>query len=179
MGPRCSVMRGKAFGREPRGADGTTGDGQWNCWQRNGDGKPFCLHSFASIPLPNPFRARGQIQVGHEAVDCPPLPLTCRKPGAGKRRGFGAVVLGRRKGGRWWTLASFLRLRGFRIGFYGSEPDEPAHVPVHKAGHEAKFWLGPVRLSWNKGFRESDLRDIARILAANETKLIEAWNETG
>jgi hypothetical protein len=34
-----------------------------------------------------------------------------------------------------------------------------------------------VQLSWNKGFREAELREIARILAAHETELIEAWNE--
>jgi hypothetical protein len=51
-------------------------------------------------------------------------------------------------------------------------------VHVHQAGHEAKFWLGPVQLSWNKGFREAELRGIARILATHEAKLIEAWNET-
>jgi hypothetical protein len=51
-------------------------------------------------------------------------------------------------------------------------------VHVHKAGHEAKFWLAPVQLSWNKGFREADLREIARILQAHETELLEAWNET-
>ena len=49
---------------------------------------------------------------------------------------------------------------------------------IVKAGHEAKFWLGPVQLSWNKGFREAELRGIARILATHEAKLIEAWNET-
>src|SRR5580700_10263266 len=35
---------------------------------------------------------------------------------------------------------------------YSSEPDEPAHVHAHKAGCEAKFWLAPVQLSWNKAF---------------------------
>jgi Domain of unknown function (DUF4160) len=34
---------------------------------------------------------------------------------------------------------------------------------------------GAVEL--NKGFREAELREIARILAAHETELIEAWNE--
>ena len=48
---------------------------------------------------------------------------------------------------------------------------------VHKGGHEAKLWLGPVQLSWNKGFRESELREIARILEMHEAQLIEAWNE--
>ncbi len=75
-------------------------------------------------------------------------------------------------------MPTVLRVKGYRIGFYSSEPDEPAHVHVHKSGHEAKFWLGPVQLSWNKGFREAELREIARILEMHETELIEAWNET-
>jgi hypothetical protein len=49
---------------------------------------------------------------------------------------------------------------------------------VQKAGNKAKFWLAPVQLSWNKGFREAELREIARILEAHEAKLIELWNET-
>ena len=75
-------------------------------------------------------------------------------------------------------MPTVLRVKGYRIGFYSSEPDEPAHVHVHKDGHEAKFWLGPVQLSWNKGFREAELREIARLLATHEAALIEAWNET-
>jgi hypothetical protein len=69
-----------------------------------------------------------------------------------------------------------LRERGYRIGFYSSEPDEPAHVHVHKAGHEAKFWPAPVQCAWNKGFRQGELREITRILTAHETKLLEAWD---
>ena len=73
-------------------------------------------------------------------------------------------------------VPTILREKGYRIGFYSSEPEEPIHVHVHKDGHEAKFWLAPVQLSWNKGFRDVDLREIARILEAHETELIEAWN---
>jgi len=75
-------------------------------------------------------------------------------------------------------VPTVLRVKGYRIGFYSSEPDEPAHVHVQKAGNEAKLWLGPVQLSWNKGFREAELREIARILETHEAELIEAWNET-
>ena len=75
-------------------------------------------------------------------------------------------------------MPTILREQGYRIGFYSSEPDEPAHVHVHKAGCEPKFWLAPVQLSWNKGFRENELREIARILEKRETQLLEAWNET-
>jgi hypothetical protein len=76
------------------------------------------------------------------------------------------------------VVPTILREKGYRIGFFSSEPDEPAHVHVHKAGCEGKFWLAPVQLSWNKGFRENQLREIARILETHETILLEAWNET-
>ena len=75
-------------------------------------------------------------------------------------------------------MPTVLRVKGYRIGFYSSEPGEPAHVHVVKAGGEAKFWLSPVQLSWTKGFRETELREVARILEAHETELLEAWNET-
>ena len=75
-------------------------------------------------------------------------------------------------------MPTILRVRGYRIGFYSSEPEEPAHVHVQKSGCEAKFWLGPVQLSWNKGFREAELRQIVRILAQHEARLIDDWNET-
>ena len=75
-------------------------------------------------------------------------------------------------------MPTILREQGYRIGFYSSETDEPAPVRMHQAGYEAKFWLAPVQLSWNKGFRENELREIARILEKRETQLLEAWNET-
>jgi hypothetical protein len=75
-------------------------------------------------------------------------------------------------------VPTILREKGYRIGFYSSEPDEPAHVHVHKRGSEAKFWLSPVQLSWNKGFRGAELREIAQILQRHETKLLKAWDET-
>jgi hypothetical protein len=75
-------------------------------------------------------------------------------------------------------VPTILRERGYRIGFYSSETDEPAHVHVHKTGSEAKFWLAPVQLSWNKGFRQAELREIARILQRHETTLLKAWDET-
>ena len=49
---------------------------------------------------------------------------------------------------------------------------------VQKCGSEAKFWLGPVQLSWNKGFRGAELRQIIKLLEQHESELIEAWTET-
>ena len=75
-------------------------------------------------------------------------------------------------------MPTILRLYGYRIGFYSAEPDEPAHVHVVKAGSEAKFWLDPVRLARNKGFRESDLEQILELLESNRETLLKAWNES-
>jgi hypothetical protein len=75
-------------------------------------------------------------------------------------------------------VPTIFREKGYRVGFYSSEPEEPAHVHVIKSGSEAKFWLAPVQLSWNKGFRDPELREIAEILQAHEAELLKAWNET-
>ena len=75
-------------------------------------------------------------------------------------------------------MPTILRLYGYRIGFYSAEPNEPSHVHVVKAGNEAKFWLDPVRLARNKGFREADLKQILKLLEANRETLLKAWNES-
>lgn len=74
-------------------------------------------------------------------------------------------------------MPTLLRIQGYRIGFYSSEPNEPAHVHVKKAGCEAKFWIGPVELSWARGYREHDLSEIAQILETHESQLLEKWHE--
>lgn len=75
-------------------------------------------------------------------------------------------------------MPTVLRLFGYRIGFYSNEPDEPAHVHVVKAGNEAKFWLDPIQLARNKGFRESELRQILNLLEEHRDTLLGAWNES-
>ena len=42
---------------------------------------------------------------------------------------------------------------------------------------QAKFWLAPVRLAWNRGFRGAELRRLERITEENEARLMEIWNE--
>jgi hypothetical protein len=41
----------------------------------------------------------------------------------------------------------------------------------------AKFWLAPVALAANYGFRPVELRRIQRILEQSEQRLMEAWHE--
>jgi hypothetical protein len=48
---------------------------------------------------------------------------------------------------------------------------------VKTGDSQAKFWLDPVQLAANFGFRPHELREIAQIVREHQAKLIEAWNE--
>lgn len=73
-------------------------------------------------------------------------------------------------------MPDVLRIRGFRIGFFSSDWHEPYHVHVSKRGCAAKFWLRPVRLARNGGFRPHELRQIAIILERHEEAICRAWD---
>ena len=70
-----------------------------------------------------------------------------------------------------------LRVKGYRFWFYEADLDEPAHVHVGTEGHEAKYWLDPVRMARAGRFRPVDLREIERIIYDNLDFLLNAWQE--
>jgi hypothetical protein len=70
-----------------------------------------------------------------------------------------------------------LRVKGHQFFFYAQDANEPVHIHVAKAGCDAKYWLTPIRLAVNHGFRPHDLREIADIVEENEILIIERWNE--
>ena len=74
-------------------------------------------------------------------------------------------------------MPTVLRLRGFKCFFFSHEGNEPLHIHVRKGDGTAKFWLGPVRLQYNDGFKKQELRAIISILKEHEPELIRAWNE--
>jgi hypothetical protein len=41
----------------------------------------------------------------------------------------------------------------------------------------AKFWLGPVTLATNHGFRARELNEITGIVAENELRFVEVWDD--
>lgn len=61
--------------------------------------------------------------------------------------------------------------------FYSFDCAEPMHVHVRRDGNEAKFWIAPVALAWNRGFTPRELNDIRRTIIENEALIIEAWHE--
>jgi hypothetical protein len=74
-------------------------------------------------------------------------------------------------------MPTVLRIRGFKFFFFSQEGNEPAHIHVSKGGVAAKFWLNPMKLEYNDGFKKQELRAIIEILERHETELIRAWNE--
>jgi hypothetical protein len=51
-------------------------------------------------------------------------------------------------------------------------------VPTFEHGDRtAKFWLTPVQLASNKGFRSHELNQISRIVESSVENFTEAWNE--
>jgi hypothetical protein len=54
---------------------------------------------------------------------------------------------------------------------------EPPHVHVERDRELAKFWLDPVRLQSNRGFSRVEIGRIQNLVEANQTQLLEGWNE--
>ena len=74
-------------------------------------------------------------------------------------------------------MPAVLRIGRYRFFFFSNEGDEPPHIHVKAAEHEAKFWLDPVSLETNYGFRSRDLNEIERLIREHQDELLEAWNE--
>jgi hypothetical protein len=61
--------------------------------------------------------------------------------------------------------------------FYSFDCSEPIHVHVRRDDAEAKFWLQPVALAWNRGFAARELNESRRVIVEHERTISEAWNE--
>jgi hypothetical protein len=57
-------------------------------------------------------------------------------------------------------MPTVLRVRGYRFFFFSREGQEPAHIHVQRAECYAKYWLTPVSLARNYGFRSHELTEL-------------------
>jgi Domain of unknown function (DUF4160) len=73
-------------------------------------------------------------------------------------------------------VPTILRVGSYRLFFYSADESEPPHVHVERDDNVAKFWMDPVRLVRSGGFRRAELREIERVVAENEARLLEAWH---
>lgn len=61
--------------------------------------------------------------------------------------------------------------------FFSSDQGEPPHIHAKRDRQIAKFWLAPVSLAKNKGFKEHELNNIARLVVEYQERLLEAWHD--
>jgi hypothetical protein len=74
-------------------------------------------------------------------------------------------------------MPTVLRSGSYRFYFYSHEPNEPPHIHVDRDDLSAKFWLRPVQLERNFGFRAHELRALQSVVTEHREELLEAWNE--
>jgi Domain of unknown function (DUF4160) len=74
-------------------------------------------------------------------------------------------------------MPTVLRSGPYRFYFYSHEPNEPRHIHVDRDDFSAKFWLDPVQLAANFGFRAHELREIQSLVVSHRAQFLEAWNE--
>lgn len=70
-----------------------------------------------------------------------------------------------------------LRESGFRFYFFSEEGNEPAHVHVDKGGASAKYWLEPIRLASNQGYKPAELKRIGQIIFEHQIDLLRQWHD--
>lgn len=74
-------------------------------------------------------------------------------------------------------MPTILRIGRYRFFFYSNEGQELPHIHVEAGGDEAKFWLQPVRLAANHGFRARELNEIQQLVLEHEPEFVEAWDD--
>jgi hypothetical protein len=74
-------------------------------------------------------------------------------------------------------MPTVMRVGRYRFFFYSNEGNEPRHIHVDAGDQNAKFWLGPVTLATNHGFRARELNEISTIVAENEMRFVEVWDD--
>lgn len=73
-------------------------------------------------------------------------------------------------------MPTVLREGPYRFYFYSHDLEEPPHVHVDRDDMTAKFWLEPVALARNLGFKPHELRRLEEIVSQNRVSLLEEWN---
>ena len=65
----------------------------------------------------------------------------------------------------------------YRFFFYSGDRDELPHIHVERERNKAKFWLDPVRLQYSRGFSQSEINRIQRLVEENRERFLRRWNE--
>jgi hypothetical protein len=74
-------------------------------------------------------------------------------------------------------MPTVLRVGPYRFCFFSNEGNEPPHIHAKAGRNVAKFWLLPIELASNYGFRAVELNKIENVIVEHQIELLEAWDE--
>lgn len=74
-------------------------------------------------------------------------------------------------------MPTVLQVGPYSFIFFSSDRGEPAHIHVKRERQIAKFWLEPITLAKNRGFKDHELSEIARLVEEHQQTLLEAWHD--
>lgn len=74
-------------------------------------------------------------------------------------------------------MPNILREGRYRFFFFSNEGNEPPHIHIKAGSDEAKFWLDPIQLAANYGFRAFELNEIEKVVRQHRDVFLEAWYE--
>jgi hypothetical protein len=60
---------------------------------------------------------------------------------------------------------------------FSNERGEPPHIHVEQAERYAKFWVEPISLASNVGFRSGELAELHGSVLEHQALFREKWNE--
>ncbi|HDN25634.1 MAG TPA: DUF4160 domain-containing protein [Thioploca sp.] len=72
-------------------------------------------------------------------------------------------------------MPTILRHGPYRFYFYSHEPNEPPHIHIDRDNLSAKFWLKPISLASNLGFKAKELNRLNLLVIEHQNTLLEAW----
>ncbi len=66
-------------------------------------------------------------------------------------------------------------IEGYKFRFYSSDGNEPPHVHVLRGEREAKIWLQPLEVEYNRRYNRAELTRILKLAQQHQARLVKAW----
>jgi hypothetical protein len=64
----------------------------------------------------------------------------------------------------------------YRLFFFSYDCRERIHVHVARDRNEAKLWLDPVEVAFNKGYSAREMRRIEKIIQESQDSIRDEWD---